>query len=205
MEAIRNQLEVALAAINAALSVYHKVYADVPARDISSELVTNPGPYTNKLLQRDGGWWQRELYQITDVTYHHTLSDSPWATARHYINKGGGRPTTPYTIWITQTGEILQCVALTEGLWHDHTGHENVHLSVGLAGTLHLYSPADAQLDAAAKFAVWAIRSESMPLINSIDKITGHRDWIATICPGWSSGASNHWKPELYARIEALL
>jgi hypothetical protein len=205
VQAIKSHLDAAKAEINGALTVYHQRYDAFPFRDISSELATNPGPYTSEWLQRDDGWWQRSLDQITHLTFHHTLSDSPHATAQHYVNKGGGRPTIPYTIWITQTGEVLKCVSLTDGLWHDHTGHENVHLSVGLAGQLHLYHPADVQLEAAALFAVWAIQSDTLPLIDSVHDIAGHRDWIATICPGWASDASGNWKPELYARTEALL
>lgn len=171
--------------------------------DIRGELARNPGPYANAYLRRDGGWWQRGLDQIDGVTYHHTLSDSPHATAQHYVNRDGGHPTTPYTIWVTQTGEVLLCVDLTEGLWHDHTGHENTHLSVGLAGQLHLYPPADVQLDAAARVAVWAIRE--LPGVTELAQIKGHRDYVSTICPGWQASASGHWKSDLYARIRGLL
>ncbi|UCC61681.1 MAG: N-acetylmuramoyl-L-alanine amidase [Anaerolineae bacterium] len=174
-------------------------------RDISAELATNSGPYSNEYLERDGGWWPRTLDQIDGLTFHHTLSDSPHATAEHYINKDGGRPSIPYTVWVAQTGEVLLCVDLEEGLWHDHTGHENTHLSVGLAGSLHQYHPADAQLDAAAKVAAWAIASPALPGIRSIEQVTGHRDWVATVCPGWESAQSGYWKPELYERIERAL
>ncbi len=178
-------------------------------RVIIDELVTNPGPYANANLQRDGGWWQRTFNQINGVTIHHTLSDSPHATAKRYVTKGGGRPTIPYTVWITQTGEILLCVALTQGLWHDHTGHENTHLSIGLAGTLHKYHPAAVQLDAAAKLCAWTVQSDILPSITSITQIKGHMDVGTykdrTQCPGWASAASGNWKPELYSRIEDLL
>lgn len=177
---------------------------EVPwTRDIRSELPYNPGPYTSEALNRSGGWWKRTLDQITGVTIHHTLSDSPHATAAHYINKGGGRPTIPYTIWVTQTGEVLLCVALEQGLWHDHTGHENKSLSVGLAGHLHKYPPADVQLDAAVKVCVWAIRE--LPGVTSIEQIQGHRDRASTICPGWASSASGNWRDEFYKRFEERL
>ena len=178
-------------------------------RTIIDELATNPGPYANASLQRDGGWWQRTLDQIDGVTIHHTLSDSPHATAKHYVNKGGGRPTIPYTVWITQTGEVLLCVVLTQGLWHDHTGHRNTHLSIGLAGRLHEYHPADVQLDAAAKLCVWTIQSNTLPGITDISQIKGHMDVGTykdrTECPGWASAASGEWKLDLYDRIERLL
>lgn len=179
-------------------------------RDIRHELEVNPGPYENVALQASGGWWVRRVDAISHFTYHHTLSNSPHATARHYVKKGGGRPSIPYTIWVTQTGEVLLCADLTWGLWHDHTGHRNRHLSVGLAGHLHQHRPSDAQLDAAADVAAWALQSPTMPLIRSIAEITGHCDWTETQCPGWderegpgwSNQPSGNWRVSLYARIE---
>lgn len=166
-------------------------------RDIRGELARNencPGSLR-------AGWWQRTLSQINGLTFHHTLSNSPHATAKHYIHKGGGRPSIPYTIWCSETGEVLLCNALTEAPWNDHTGHKNSHLSVGLAGSLHLYPPADVQLDAAARVAIWAIHH---PLMNvTLETVKGHRDYVSTVCPGWESAASGHWKEQLYNRIRA--
>lgn len=168
-------------------------------RDISDELAHNencPGVLCN-------GWWQRTVEQINGLTFHHTLSNSPHAMARYYVTKDGGRPSIPYTIWITETGEILLCNALTEGVWHDHTGHKNTRLAVGLAGQLHIHHPSGAQLDAAAEVALWAI--ETLPGIKGVDQIKGHMDVGKykdnTECPGWNSHWSGFWKPELYERI----
>jgi hypothetical protein len=178
------------------------VTADVPwTRDISGELARNddcPG------ILKDG-WWQRTTDQITGLTFHHTLSHSPYDTAAYYIHKTGGRPSIPYTIWITQTGEILHCLPLTEGCWHDHTGHKNVHLSVGLAGSLHLNRPPEAQLEATARVAEWAVTSDMLPGITSINDIKGHKDFWPTDCPGWEAHATGVWKDDLYARIRNLL
>lgn len=170
-------------------------------RDIRAELPRNDqcsGSLRN-------GWWPRKLSQIDGLTFHHTLSNSPHATAEHYLGKGDGRPSTPYTIWVTQTGEVLLCLGLEEGCWHDHTGHKNTHLSVGLAGSLHIHRPPDAQLDAATRVAAWAIQSDTLPGITGIDQIAGHRDFIRTICPGWAAKRTGHWKPLLYNRIEEAL
>jgi len=168
-------------------------------RDISAELATNercPPPLQD-------GWWSRTLEQIDGLTFHHTLSHSPHATARNYVRKGGGRPSLPYTLWVTETGEILKCGALTAGCWHDHTGHENTHLSVGLAGSLHQVEPSEAQLDAAAKVAAWAVRHPGMNV--ALDTVNGHGDYYSTVCPGWGSAASGNWRPRLYRRIRQRL
>lgn len=169
-------------------------------RDISAELATNPGPYRNALLQRDGGWWRRDLDQIDGVTLHHTLSNSPHATASHYIHKGGGRPTIPYTVWVSETGEVLLCAPLEFGSWHDHTGHENTHLSVGLAGHLHLNQPSRAQLAAAARVCLWAI--ETLPSVTGAESIGGHADYTQTICPGWADGGRDRWKLRFFDLLE---
>jgi hypothetical protein len=104
---------------------------------------------------------------------------------------------------------VLLCNALTEGCWHDHTGHKNTHLSVGMAGALHLYAPSDAQIDATARVCAWAIDNPDIPLVDGIDKIKGHMDWYKTACPGWldtgEGKPSGPWKPRLYNRIEELL
>lgn len=170
-------------------------------RDITDELPRNencPGLLAN-------GWWQRTLDQIVALTFHHTLSDDPFATARYYVTKGGGRPSIPYAIWVTQTGEVLKCMNFEDGCWHDHTGHKNRHLSVGLAGSLHLVHPSDAQLDAAARVAAWAIKTDMLPGITGIGQIKGHMDFARTVCPGWASDRSGRWRNELYAKIELLL
>lgn len=195
--------------VNAGYALLDEIESEQAAepwdRIIIDELAHNLGPYSSVYLMRDNGWWKRTLDQIDAVTIHHTLSDSVHATAAHYVKKDGGRPTIPYTVWITQTGEILLCVPLEQGLWHDHTGHRNTHLSVGLAGSLHLYEPAEVQLKAAVRVCVWAIRSDSLPGINGVDQITGHMDHIATACPGWASAKSGHWKARFYAMLEEAL
>ncbi len=169
-------------------------------RDISSELAVNLGPYTNASLNRDSGWWQRTLEQIDAVTIHHTLSHSPHASAAHYVQKTGGRPSLPYTIWITETGEVLLCVALTEGLWHDHTGHENTHLSIGLAGHLHTYRPNNVQLMALVQVCGWAI--ETLPGVTGVESIKGHCEYIATVCPGWLANPQP-WRDRFFEMLGA--
>jgi hypothetical protein len=77
-------------------------------------------------------------------------------------------------------------------------GHRNTHLSIGLAGSLHLHEPSDAQLNALVRVCAWAIKSDMLPGINGVDQIKGHMDHIATQCPGWNSDRSGHWKGRFY-------
>jgi hypothetical protein len=166
-------------------------------RDIRDELPRNddcPGVLA-------GGWWMRKLTQIDGITVHHTLSNSPHATARYYISKDGGRPSIPYHFWITQTGQVLYCLSLVRGCWHDHTGHKNTHISLGLAGSLHAHRPADVQLWSAA-FLIDELVGAHDSI--TLDGVRGHCDYYATQCPGWQSDASGQWKAELFNRIYEL-
>jgi len=170
---------------------------DVPwDRNIINELEQNDN--CSGLLKN--GWWLRDIGWIDYVTIHHTLSNSPHEFAKWYV--GTGRPSTPYTIWVAETGEILLCNPLEWGCWHDHTGHENTHLSIGMAGRLHEYAPSTAQLNAVAEVCAWVIKNPDIPLVDSIRKIEGHEFWYSTACPGWldtGEGApSGFWKSHFY-------
>lgn len=178
-------------------------------RDIRGELTINPDPTNPR------EWWVRALNQIDTLTFHHTLSDSPHVTFRTYIHRKK-RPTGPYTFWITQEGQVLLCVNPELGVYHDHTGFwvsqggrklwGNRHLSVGLAGRLHEYTPAQVQLDAAARFATNVIKSTEYSGIASIQDIKGHMDMTGTECPGWvvvrnGRQCEDRWKARFYEMI----
>ena len=149
------------------------------------------------------GWWRRRLDEIDGLTFHHTLSYSPWATATSYIKKGHGRPSIPYHLWICGCGTILHCLELEAGCWHDHTGHKNTHISIGLAGRLHEYRPTVAQFRSAALVAQWAVENPDFNI--SSDMIKGHNEYARTACPGWEHRRSGYWREELLAEIDALL
>lgn len=190
--------------LQAALDMARAVPTPSPfpwSRDISSELPTNencPGILAD-------GWWQRTPDQIRSICFHHTCGwTDPHLLAAWYIQKDGGRPSTPYSIWISASGEVLLCNQLEVGCWHNHAGHENVDLSVALAGSLHIDYPPPAQLDAAARVAAWAIQSPLLPLVSDISCIKGHRDFYPTKCPGWDD-CDPHWRANLYTRIGGLL
>lgn len=190
----------------ALVSLYGTAYLKAlwKPKDIIDELARKESGCPGVL---ENGWWQRTLDQITGLTFHHTCSDSPHAMASWYIKKGGGRPSIPYSLWITQTGEVFLCNPLTDGCWHDHTGHKNVNLSVGLAGTLHKYRPAQVQLEAAAQVVKWAVRHPRMHI--TLESVKGHMDVGTckgkTECPGWESAASDFWKDDFVELYTSLL
>jgi hypothetical protein len=179
-----------------------------PWTDARGTLPTNPRPDASALIAQRGGWWKRALEDIDGITIHHTLSHNPAATAA-YITKpvaqgGKGHATTEYHFWVTAEGEALYHVDLTEGLWHDHCGDHNTHISIGMAGSLHTAKPSTAQLTAAARLVAYLMRWLDIDMAN----VAGHNDWaykcskVSTVCPGWDKAA---WRGDFYAALNAEL
>ena len=163
---------------------------DVDLRDVLPRRANCPPPLQN-------GWWPRTLAQINGVTMHHTLALNVTAVAQGYIGRDGGRPSIPYHLWVTRDGEVAYCLDLTEGCWHDHTGHQNTHVSVGLAGVLDVTPPTEAQVWAAARVVRGLLAL--LPGV-TLGSVRGHRDYIATRCPGWGQPPQYHaWRAAFYA------
>jgi len=179
-----------------------------PWRDIRDQMPTNPRPDASALIAQRGGWWKRKLSDIDGITIHHTLSHNPEATAAYIVKSvsagGKGHATTQYHIWITAEGEALYCVDLTEGLWHDHCGDMNTHISIGMAGSLHVTKPPQAQLHKAAEVAAYLVRKYDI----GAESVAGHNDWarkcsnVSTVCPGWDQAG---WRAAFYEAFDKAL
>jgi len=155
--------------------------------DIVDQIPVNPHP------THPEAWWVRGPDQIEGITIHHTLSHSPMATAWYVIEKKG-RPTLPYHFWVSVEGDCWLCVPLRYGMWHDHTGHKNVNISVGMAGHLHKVVPTGAQMEAAVRLVKYLMVEYGIPLEN----VRGHNDRHATICPGWDA---MNWRDRFYEAL----
>ncbi len=163
-----------------------------PFEDIIADIPVNPSP-TSPVA-----WWVRQLSEIRGITIHHTLSHSPIATARYVIEKKG-RPTLPYHFWVDKDGAAFLCVPLHFGMWHDHTGHRNVNISIGMAGHLHKVRPPLAQLETTVNLVLWLMEEYQIP----VDQVRGHKDrYAATICPGWDA---KMWREQFYENLRAEL
>ena len=179
-----------------------------PWRDIRDEMPTNLHPDASRLIEGRGGWWKRTPDQIDGITIHHTLSHNPYATAA-FITKptaqgGKGHATTQYHIWITAEGEALYCVDLTEGLWHDHCGDLNTHVSIGMAGSLHIARPPIVELEKAAQVVAYLMDRFEI----EASHVAGHNDWalmgsnVKTVCPGWDRAG---WRSAFYEALAAMV
>lgn len=163
----------------------------LPYIDVVEEIPVNARPTTPR------EWWMRMPEQIKGITIHHTLSHSPAATARYVIGIKG-RPTLPYHFWVTREGRALLCVPLENGMWHDHTGHKNVNISVGMAGKLHVAKPNLAQLEATTRLCVWLMHRFGI----GMDQVQGHKDrFRRTVCPGWDKA---RWRAEFYESLATM-
>jgi len=151
------------------------------------------------------GWWKRELSQIDGLTIHHFGGD--WTieeVANYQVNNGpnGPTPSIHYHVVITEDGKIYKTNNFREGVWHDHTGHQNTHLSVALHGNLAINMPTQAQLESLVKVC-WCFIDDS-PMNITLDTVVGHMEYTTTVCPGWSSEASGYWKLDFYDMLHGL-
>lgn len=163
-----------------------------PYVDIIEELPVNPDP---KHPER---WWMRELSHIRGITIHHTLSHNPVNVARYVIEKKG-RPTLPYHFWVSTGGECWLCVPLHYGMWHDHTGHRNVNISIGMAGHLHKVKPKPGQLMRTVILVAYLMKEFDIP----VEQVQGHKDrYSGTICPGWDAMG---WRDWFYSTLKGKL
>jgi len=163
-----------------------------PYEDIVEHIPVNPDPSDPPT------WWMRQPGEIRGITIHHTLSHDPRNVARYVIEKKG-RPTLPYHFWVSKDGECWLCVPLTFGMWHDHTGHRNVNISVGMAGHLHKVKPTRAQLEATVKLVAWLMGEYGVAL----EEVQGHCDrYDKTVCPGWDT---NHWRTQFYEALQEVI
>ena len=175
-----------------------------PWRDYRDKMPTNPTPDASSTLSRRAGWWRRSLDDIDGVTIHHTLSHNPEGLAAYITkpkaNGGKGYPTTQYHVWITAEGDALWCVDFEEGLWHDHCGDKNTHISIGMAGRLHEGKPPQVQLNKAAEVSAYLMDVFDI----EASHVAGHNDWallfskVHTVCPGWDVAG---WRNDFYTAL----
>jgi hypothetical protein len=165
---------------------------EMPYIDLVDEMPLNPNP------TEPPGWWIRTPAQIKGITIHHTMSHDPKATAR-YCTDVKGRPSIQYHLWVTREGAVYLCAPLSWGMWHDHCGHENKNVSVGLAGHLHQAKPPDVQLQAAARIVAWLMGQYGIVRA----EVLGHNDrYEATVCPGWYQAG---WRDDFYRALDEEL
>lgn len=174
---------------------------DAPWLDMRDDMPVNPHPDNAYFVHYNlSEWWQRASGEIAGITIHHTLAHDMMALADYFtrpVATGGlGTPTSHYAIWITQDGEARYCVDLANGCWHDHTGHENKHISIGLAGRWDYEPPPQVMIDKTVEVCHYLLGYYDL-LISSV---RGHCDHFSTRCPGWNPAS---WRQMFYDALVA--
>lgn len=138
---------------------------------------------------------RRTLADIDGTTLHHAKGHDP-VGVHEWEQRARGRPGIEYHFWITETGEVLLVRDLESACWHDHTGDQNTHISVALAGYKDSRPPPLLQLEAAARVCAWTAFTF---LYKDVDRqVCGHDDYHNTRCPGWRLAG---WRDQFYVRL----
>lgn len=179
-----------LVALSEQLTDHGVVLPDGPFVDVRADIPTNPGPVAPV------AWWERDLAQISGITIHHTGASDPTTAAAWCIHKG--RPSIQYHFFIRYDGVALYTADLAWGLWHDHTGGQNLNISVGLAGYHHHAPPPEAMLTGAARLCAWLMDAHNIDQA----RVLGHCDHYNTICPGWDAAS---WRGLFFEKLAGAL
>lgn len=116
------------------------------------------------------------------IVIHHTgnLTDDDLSAEQiHYIHLANGWSGCGYHFIIRKNGVIEQ--GRPVDMQGAHAADENWHsIGVHFSGNFEYVEPTDAQIECAAYLIGWLCETYDIP----IHRIVGHRDLMATACPG---------------------
>ena len=144
----------------------------------------------------------RELTDIENLVIHHTAVSAdvgPQTIARYHVDKQGW-PGIGYHYYIMADGAIYQTNRLQTISYH--VRHANpASVGIALAGNLMGTGPMPRQMESASGLLAFLIQRLGL----TTDSIKGHRELVATACPGdqWEAGLM--WRDDLIQRIDELL
>ena len=141
-----------------------------------------------------GAWPRRPLAAVSAVIYHHGASRTPQPTTeaelallqeyaalhqRPGILAPEGAPTIAYHLAVGPSGTVYWCNGLTLETWHARAANP---YSVGIVflGNFGAEPPSAGMMDAARRARGWVAAQRGMLDL----PFYGHRDYVATSCPG---------------------
>ncbi len=144
----------------------------------------------------------RELKEISQAIIHHTAAAptvGPVDIARYHVNERDW-PGIGYHFVVMADGTIYQTNRLETVSYHARSENQT-SLGIALAGNFVGDLPTDAQLASAGRLLAHLSRQLGLP----IESIRGHKELIATACPGdqWDSGA--RWRDRLLDAVKQAL
>lgn len=125
-----------------------------------------------------------ERYATDMIVVHHTgdpVDDDLSAADIHEIHLGNGWAGIGYHYVVRKNGTIEQ--GRPEWAIGSHAYGENSHtIGIHLCGNFEIATPTDAQIESASYLIGWLC--EKYDLVPTEDTVKGHRDLMATACPG---------------------
>ncbi len=142
----------------------------------------------------------RPLTDIKTLIVHHTAVPAtvgPAAIARYHV-KERGWPGIGYHFMIMADGTIDQTNSLQTISYHAQKANAS-SIGIAFAGNFMGAGPTIGQLSAGAALLSYLVQLLGLPL----ESIKGHRDFVATQCPGdqWTAGLA--WRDKLLALVSA--
>jgi uncharacterized protein YigA (DUF484 family) len=147
------------------------------------EIINNIGKY----LQPNRAWFNRDESTIKKITVHHDAiphnSNSADANMRIIMNThaGNGWPGAAYHYYIHRDGKVYQLNRHSWVTWHD--GHNYDSIAILVTGYFH--TPHNNRVTAQQKESLFRLLDKlkaDLKLKNA--DIVGHRDRMASACPG---------------------
>jgi len=175
---------------------------------IQDDVLLNPPPFLVTSLvgqlavHPEEKYALRPLSQVRTLVIHHTGAapeTPPSVIAEHHVFRLGW-PGIGYHFLVSTDGQIFQTNGLVVESFHARQFNAT-SIGIALAGNLNQDSPPASQLDALANLCAWLLDGLHL----SPDAILGHRELVATPCPGenWMGGLN--WKNSLLNRLDTLL
>jgi hypothetical protein len=151
-------------------------------------------------LTHDGtqSYATRSLSDIKTLIVHHTAvpaSVGPEPIARYHV-KERGWPGIGYHFMIMGDGTIDQTNGLQTISYHARQANAS-SVGIAFAGNFMAAGPTEAQLEAGGELLSYLIQLLGLPR----ECIKGHRDFVATACPGDQWWAGLVWRDQLLARV----
>jgi hypothetical protein len=142
----------------------------------------------------------RAMSDIKNLIVHHTAAPAsvgPEAIARYQV-KEHGWPGIGYHFMIMADGTIDQTNGLATISYHAQKANAS-SVGIAFAGNFMGIGPTEAQLKAGGRLLTHLVQLLGVPKEN----IKGHKDFVATQCPGdqWDTGLA--WRDQLLAQVLA--
>jgi len=138
---------------------------------------------------------ERQLTAIDRITTHHTVT-SNMVTLQNLNNiwVGNNWNRAGYHFIVRNDGSIWQLVPLHAPSWGAGAVANPRSIHIAIAGT---FTPTNLPSQSARDSYAWLVQTllqlRALPNLTRQDQNVGHRDWMATACPGFTNAQFRSW------------